>query len=84
MGKIYFHPKGWVNAKPLVKQWFFLCGLMNLILDLLGALGNVLVFPFLIFHSGVLRQGSDKFYSLSFQAPLSLLVPFMTSGSPAS
>jgi hypothetical protein len=32
------HPKGWVNAKPLLAQWFFLCGLMNLILDLLGSL----------------------------------------------
>jgi hypothetical protein len=27
-----------VNAKPLRQQWFFLCGLMNLILDLLGSL----------------------------------------------
>jgi len=57
---------------------------MNLILDLLGALDNVLVFPFFIFRSGALRQGFDKFYSLSFQARLSLLVSSVTPGSPES
>jgi hypothetical protein len=50
---------------------FFFAWLMKLILDLLGALGNVLKFPPSIFRSGVLHQGSDKFYSLSFQARLS-------------
>jgi hypothetical protein len=63
---------------------FFFAWFMKLILDLLGALRNFLVFPSPIFRCGVLRQGSDKFYSLSFQARLSLLVTFMTSGSPES
>jgi len=45
---------------------------MNLILDLLGSLSNFLISPLPIFRFGVLRQGSDKFYSLSFQAILSL------------
>jgi hypothetical protein len=47
---------------------FFFAWLMKLILDLLGALDNVLMFPFPIFRSGVLPQGSNKFYSVSFQA----------------
>jgi hypothetical protein len=63
---------------------FFFAWFMNLILDLLGALGNVLVFPSSIFRSGVLPQGSDKFYSVSFQARLSLLAFSLTSGSPES
>jgi hypothetical protein len=63
---------------------FFFAWLMKLILDLLGALGNILVFPSLIFRFGVLSQGSDKFYSLSFQARLSLLVSSLTPGSPES
>ena len=57
----------------------------ELILDLLGSLNNFLVSPFCIFRSGALRQGSDKFYSVSFQARLSLFVsllnPHMMSGS---
>jgi hypothetical protein len=57
----------------------------ELILDLLGSLNNFLVFPFSIFPSGALRQGFDKFYSLSFQARLSLLVSSLTPrGSPES
>jgi len=63
---------------------FFFAWLMKLILDLLGSLNNFLVFPFSIFRSGVLRQGSDKFYSLSFQARLSLLASSLTPGSPES
>jgi len=51
-----------------VNSGFFFAWFMNLILDLLGALGNVLRFPPPIFRSGVLRQGFDKFYSVSFQA----------------
>jgi hypothetical protein len=47
---------------------FFFAWFMNLILDLLGTLNNFLVFPSPIFRSGALRQGSDKFYSVSFQA----------------
>jgi hypothetical protein len=46
---------------------------MKLILDLLGALGNVLRFSPSIFLCGLLRQGFDKFYSLSFQARRLLL-----------
>jgi hypothetical protein len=33
--------------------------------------------PLLIFRSGVLRQGSDKFYEVSFQARHSFLVIFV-------
>ena len=40
--------------------------------------------PLLIFRCEVLRQGSDKFYSLSFQAILSLFVSSLTPGSPES
>jgi len=51
---------------------FFFAWFMNLILDLLGALGNVWMFPSPIFRSGALRLGFDKFYSLSFLARRSL------------
>jgi len=57
---------------------------MNLILDLLRALGNFFDVPLSIFRSGVLRQGSDKFYSVSFQARLSLFASLLTAGSPES
>jgi hypothetical protein len=79
-----YHPKGWANAKPLVAQRFFLCGLMNLILNLSGALGNVLMSPFSIFRSGVLRQGFDKFYSVSFQARQSFFISLLTPREPES
>jgi hypothetical protein len=55
---------------------FFFAGLLKLILDLSGALGSFLMFPLSIFRSGVLRQGSEKSYSVSFQARLGLLVYF--------
>jgi len=51
-----------------LQQWFFLCVVNELDFRFIGALGNVLKFPPHIFRSGVLRQGSDKFYSVSFQA----------------
>jgi len=40
--------------------------------------------PLLIFRCGVLRQGFDKFYSLSFQAILSLFFSSLTPHSPES
>jgi hypothetical protein len=55
---------------------FFFAGLLKLILDLSGALGSFLKFPLFIFRSGVLRQGSDKFYSVSFLARLGFFVTF--------
>jgi hypothetical protein len=45
---------------------------------------SILMFPPPIFRSGVLRQGSDKFYSVSFQARLSLLASSLTPRSPES
>ena len=42
-------------------------------------MGDFLIFPPPIFRSGVLRQGSDKFYSVSFQARLRFLVCFLES-----
>jgi hypothetical protein len=39
-------------------------------------MGDFSMFPSPIFRSGVLRQGFDKFYSVSFQARLSLFVTF--------
>jgi len=73
-----------VNAKPLLVTVVFSLRVNELILDLLGSLNNFLVFPFFIFRSAALRQGFDKFYSLSFQARLSLLVSSLTPGSPKS
>ena len=58
---------------------FFFAGLLKLILDLSGALGSFLMSPFSIFRSGALRQGSDKFYSVSFLARLSFWVCFLES-----
>jgi hypothetical protein len=63
---------------------FFFAWFMNLILDLLGTLNNFLIFPPPIFRSGVLRQGSDKFYSVSFQARLSLFFSSLVGRSPES
>jgi hypothetical protein len=37
---------------------------------------SILMFPPPIVRSGVLRQGSDKFYSVSFQARHSFFVTF--------
>jgi len=51
---------------------FFFAGLLKLILDLSRPLGNFFEIPPHIFRSGVLRQGFDKFYSVSFQARHSL------------
>jgi hypothetical protein len=51
---------------------FFFAGLLNLILDLLVHWVAFSRFPPFIFRSGVLRQGFDKFYSVSFQARHSL------------
>jgi hypothetical protein len=79
-----YHPKGWMNAKPLLLTVVFSLRVNELILDLLGSLNTFFVFPFSIFRSGVLPQGSDKFYSLTFQARLSLLVFSVTPGSPES
>jgi len=45
---------------------------------------RILMFPPPIFRSGVLRQGCDKFYSVSFQARLSLLASSLTPRSPES
>jgi hypothetical protein len=67
-----------------INSGFFFAWLMNLILDLSGALGSFFDVPFSIFRSGVLRQGSDKFYSVSFLARLSLLASLLTAGSPES
>jgi hypothetical protein len=61
---------------------FFFAWFMNLILDLLGSSGNFFVVPSSIFRSGALRQGSDKFYSVSFQARLSFFVFSSTPPSP--
>jgi hypothetical protein len=63
---------------------FFFAGLLKLILDLSGTLGNFFDVPLSIFRSGVLHQGSDKFYSVSFQARHSLSVCSLTPGSPES
>jgi len=63
---------------------FFFAGLLKLILDLSGALGSFFDVPLSIFRSGVLHQGFDKFYSVSFQARLSLSVCSLTAGSPES
>jgi hypothetical protein len=63
---------------------FFFAGLLKLILDLSESLGNFFDVPLSIFRSGVLRQGSDKFYSVSFQARLSLFASLLTAGSPES
>jgi hypothetical protein len=63
---------------------FFFAWFMNLILDLLGALGNFLMFTLPIFRSGLLRQGSDKFYSVSFQARLGFFISSLTPRSPES
>jgi hypothetical protein len=40
---------------------------------------HILMFPLLIVRSGVLRQGFDKFYSVSFQARHSFFVTFKSS-----
>ena len=45
---------------PLIERW------------LRWWVGAFFLFPLFIFRSGVLRQGPDKFYSLSSQAILSL------------
>jgi hypothetical protein len=45
---------------------------------------HILMFPPPIFRSGVLRQGFDKFYSVSFQARHSFFVSSLTPGSPES
>jgi hypothetical protein len=63
---------------------FFFAGLLKLILDLSRSLSNFFDVPLFIFRSGVLRQGSDKFYSVSFQARLSLFASLLTAGSPES
>jgi len=42
------------------------------------------MFPSSIFRSGVLRQGFDKFYSVSFQARLSFFASLLTPSSPES
>jgi hypothetical protein len=63
---------------------FFFAGLLKLILDLSRSLRNFFDFPLSIFRSGVLRQGSDKFYSVSFQARLTLFASLLTAGSPES
>jgi hypothetical protein len=68
------HPKGWLNAKPLLVTAVFLCGFTEIDFRFIGALGNFFDVPLFIFRSGVLSQGSDKFYSVSFQARLSLFV----------
>jgi hypothetical protein len=61
-----------------INSGFFFAGLLKLILDLSGALDNFLMFPSSIFRSGVLHQGSDKFYSVSFQARHSFFVTFQS------
>jgi hypothetical protein len=78
------HPKGWMNAKPLLVTVVFSLRVNELILDLLGSLNNFLTFPFCIVHFGVLRQGPDKFYSLSFLAILSLFFRSWACRSPES
>jgi hypothetical protein len=45
---------------------------------------RILVFPPPIFRSGVLGQGSDKFYSVSFQARHSFFASLLTRRSPES
>ncbi len=47
-----------------------------------GLPDRILMFPLLIFRSGVLRQGFDKFYEVSFQARLSLFVSSLAPRSP--
>ena len=64
------------ECKATVSAVVFSLRVNELILDLLGSQNNFLVFPFFIFRSGVLRQGSEKFYSVSFQARHSFFVTF--------
>jgi hypothetical protein len=42
----------------------------------------ILMFPPFIVRSGVLRQGFDKFYSVSFQARLKLFISPFNPRSP--
>jgi hypothetical protein len=79
-----YHLKKWMNAKPLLLQRFFLCGFTEIDFRFIRALGSFLMFPFSIFRSGVLRQGFEKFYSVSFLARLSLFASLLTAGSPES
>jgi hypothetical protein len=60
-----------------LSQRFFLCGFTEIDFRFISALGSFFDVPLSIFRSGVLRQGSDKFYSVSFQARLSFWVYFL-------
>jgi hypothetical protein len=63
------------------KQRFF--GVYRYLTNL-GHGQSILMFPFPIVRSGGLRQGFDKFYSLSFQARLSLFIFSLVCRSPES
>jgi len=49
-----------------------------------NSMGDFLCSPFSLSRCRVLRQGFDKFYSVSFQARLSFFASLLTAGSPES
>jgi hypothetical protein len=77
-GEFCLNPKAAVIKLPGYQQRFlaFIVIVKSLKQNKTNLMGNFLISPLSLSRSGVLRQGFDKFYSLSFQARLSFFVTF--------